>query len=69
MRCVRRLPAAVLSLSMVAAATPALHHGTVAPVDIATTLASILRTNWSSAAVGRVLTAALTPDASQPGRL
>src|SRR5205823_5743810 len=35
---------------------PGTYHGVVAPVDIAATLASLLRINRPSAAVGRVLT-------------
>lgn len=54
------------------------YHGLVAPVDIAATLASLLRINRPSAAVGRVLTEALRPepaesasgaaDSNRPGR-
>ena len=47
---------------------PGTYHGVVAPVDIAATLASMLRVNRPSAAVGRVLTEALKPDVSQPGQ-
>jgi Type I phosphodiesterase / nucleotide pyrophosphatase len=42
-----------------AAFIPGTYHGVVAPVDIASTFASILRINRPSAAVGRVLTEAL----------
>jgi hypothetical protein len=45
-----------------AAFVPGTYHGVVAPVDIAATLASILRINRPSAAVGRVLTEALRPE-------
>lgn len=41
---------------------PGTYHGVVAPVDIVATLASILRINRPSAAVGRVLTEALHPE-------
>jgi hypothetical protein len=41
---------------------PGTYHGIVAPVDIATTFASVLRINRLSAAVGKVLTEALMPD-------
>ena len=41
------------------------YHGVVAPVDIAATLASMLRINRPSAAVGKVLTEALKPDMGQ----
>ena len=48
---------------------PGTYHGVVAPVDIAATLASILRINRPSAAVGRVLTEALHPeDGGEPPR-
>ncbi len=47
---------------------PGTYHGVVAPVDIAATLASMLRINLPSAAVGRVLTEALKPDASSSGQ-
>jgi hypothetical protein len=42
-----------------AAFIPGTFHGVVAPVDIASTLASLLRINRPSAAVGRVLTEAM----------
>lgn len=42
-----------------AAFIPGTYHGVVAPVDIASTFASILRINRPSAAVGRVLTEAM----------
>ncbi len=42
---------------------PGTYHGVVAPVDIAATFASLLRINRPSAAVGRVLTEAIKPDA------
>jgi arylsulfatase A-like enzyme len=42
-----------------AAFVPGTYHGVVAPVDIAATLASLLRINRPSAAVGRVLTEAM----------
>ncbi len=45
-----------------AAFVPGTYHGVVAPVDIAATLASLLRINRPSAAVGRVLTEALRPE-------
>ncbi len=44
---------------------PGTYHGVVAPVDIAATLASMLRINRPSAAVGRVLTEALQPEVSR----
>jgi hypothetical protein len=44
---------------------PGTYHGVVAPVDIAATLASMLRINRPSAAVGKVLTEALKPDVAQ----
>ena len=47
-----------------AAFVPGTYHGVVAPVDIAATLASLLRINWPSAAVGNVLTQAMRPDAA-----
>jgi hypothetical protein len=58
---------------------PGTYHDRVAPVDIASTLASLLRVNQPSAAVGRVLTMALrsesgshseavTPASRQPAR-
>jgi hypothetical protein len=43
---------------------PGTYHGVVEPVDIAATLASILRINRPSAAVGHVRTEAMKPDAS-----
>ena len=43
---------------------PGTYHGVVAPVDIAATLASLLRINRPSAAVGRVLTEAMRPEAA-----
>ena len=46
-----------------AAFIPGTYHGVVAPVDIAATFASLLRINRPSAAVGRVLTEAMHPDA------
>src|SRR6185437_4100211 len=42
---------------------PGTYHGLVAPVDIAATLASLLRINRPSAAVGRVLTEAMRSEA------
>jgi hypothetical protein len=42
---------------------PGTYHGVVAPVDIAATFASLLRINRPSAAVGRVLTEAMRPEA------
>ena len=45
---------------------PGVYHERVAPVDIATTFASLLRVNQPSAAVGRVLTEALKPETA-PG--
>jgi hypothetical protein len=45
-----------------AAFVPGTYHGMVAPVDIAATLASLLRINRPSAAVGRVLTEAMRPE-------
>ena len=47
-----------------AAFVPGTYHGVVAPVDIAATFASLLRINRPSAAVGRVLTEAMRPDAA-----
>ena len=44
---------------------PGTYHGVVAPVDIAATLASMLRINRPSAAVGRVLAEALKPEPAQ----
>jgi Type I phosphodiesterase / nucleotide pyrophosphatase len=41
---------------------PGFYHDRVAPVDIASTFASLLRINQPSAAVGRVLTMALRPE-------
>ena len=41
---------------------PGTYHDRVAPVDMASTLASLLRINQPSAAVGRVLTMAIRPD-------
>ncbi len=43
---------------------PGTYHGVVAPVDIAATLASMLRINRPSAAIGRVLIEALQPEVS-----
>jgi len=43
---------------------PGTYHEMVAPVDIAATLASLLRINRPSAAVGRVLTEAMRPEAA-----
>jgi hypothetical protein len=43
---------------------PGTYQGVVAPVDIAATLASLLRINRPSAAVGRVLTEAMRPEAA-----
>jgi arylsulfatase A-like enzyme len=40
---------------------PATYHGRVAPVDLAATLASLLRVNQPSASVGQVLTQAIDP--------
>jgi len=48
---------------------PGTYHGMVAPVDIAATLASLLRINRPSAAVGRVLTEAMQPDAAGSTRV
>ena len=45
---------------------PGRYHGVVAPVDIVATLASLLRINRPSAAVGRVLTEAMQPDLPVP---
>ena len=45
-----------------AAFLPGTYHGVVAPVDIAATFASLLRVNRPSAAVGRVLTEALSAE-------
>jgi hypothetical protein len=45
-----------------AAFVPGTYHGVVAPVDIAATFSSLLRTNRPSAAVGRVLTEAIKPE-------
>jgi hypothetical protein len=47
-----------------AAFVPGTYHGVVAPVDIAATFASLLRINRPSAAVGRVLTEAMRPEAA-----
>ncbi|ADV81784.1 alkaline phosphatase family protein [Terriglobus saanensis] len=47
-----------------AAFVPGTYHGVVAPVDIAATFASLLRINRPSAAVGRVLTEAIKPEAA-----
>jgi hypothetical protein len=47
-----------------AAFVPGIYHGVVAPVDIAATIASILRINRPSAAVGRVLNEAMRPDST-----
>jgi hypothetical protein len=47
-----------------AAFVPGTYHGVVAPVDIAATFASLLRINRPSAAVGRVLTEAMKPEAA-----
>ena len=44
---------------------PGTYHGVVAPVDIAATLASLLRINRPSAAVGNVLTQAMRPDTAR----
>ncbi len=44
---------------------PGTYHGMVAPVDIAATLASMLRINRPSAATGRVLTEAMQPEGSR----
>ena len=41
---------------------PGTYHGTVAPVDIAATFASLLRINQPSASIGNVLTQAMRPD-------
>ncbi|MFC6644227.1 alkaline phosphatase family protein [Granulicella cerasi] len=43
---------------------PGTYHTAVAPVDIAATFASLLRINRPSAAVGRVVTEALKPEAA-----
>jgi hypothetical protein len=45
-----------------AAFVPGTYHGVVEPVDIAATLASLLRINRPSAAVGHVRTEAMKPD-------
>ncbi len=45
---------------------PGFYHDRVAPVDIATTFASLLRINQPSAAVGHVLTMAIRPETSVP---
>ncbi|MGI4759011.1 MAG: alkaline phosphatase family protein [Janthinobacterium lividum] len=47
---------------------PGTYHGVVAPVDIAATLASMLRINRPSAAVGKVLTEAMKPDTAKAGQ-
>ncbi|MGI4830771.1 MAG: hypothetical protein ACRYFU_21655, partial [Janthinobacterium lividum] len=47
---------------------PGTYHGVVAPVDIAATLASMLRINRPSAAVGKVLTDAMKPDTAKAGQ-
>jgi hypothetical protein len=47
-----------------AAFVPGTYHGVVAPVDIAATFASLLRINRPSAAVGRVLTESMRPEAA-----
>jgi predicted AlkP superfamily pyrophosphatase or phosphodiesterase len=49
---------------------PGIYHDRVAPVDIASTFASLLRVNQPSAAVGRVLTMAIKPEtpAASPTR-
>jgi hypothetical protein len=41
---------------------PGTYHDRVAPVDIAATLASLLRVNQPSACVGHVLTQAIQPE-------
>jgi hypothetical protein len=46
--------------------TPGIYHGRVQPVDLATTLASMLGVNQPSASVGNVLTQALRPQISAP---
>ena len=46
--------------------TPGIYHGRVQPVDLATTLASMLGLNQPSASVGNVLTQALRPQISAP---
>lgn len=43
---------------------PGTYHGVVAPVDIVATFASLLRINRPSAAVGKVLTEAMKPEAA-----
>jgi Type I phosphodiesterase / nucleotide pyrophosphatase len=46
--------------------TPGIYHGRVQPVDLATTLASLLGVNQPSASVGNVLTQALRPQPAAP---
>jgi hypothetical protein len=46
---------------------PGTYHDRVAPVDIASTFASLLRVNQPSAAVGRVLTMAIRPETGSAG--
>ena len=50
-----------------AAFVPGTYHGVVAPVDIAATIASLLRINRPSAAVGRVLTEAMRSESAGSG--
>jgi arylsulfatase A-like enzyme len=47
---------------------PGEYHGRVAPVDLASTLASLAGVNQPSAAVGRVLTEALKPTHAEPAQ-
>jgi arylsulfatase A-like enzyme len=47
---------------------PGIYHDRVAPVDLASTLASLLGINQPSAAVGRVLTMALKPESGTPAQ-
>jgi arylsulfatase A-like enzyme len=54
---------------------PGTYHGRVAPVDLAATLASLLRVNQPSASVGQILTQAIDPgfdsaqDSADPRRI
>ncbi len=48
--------------------TPGTYHGRVEPVDIAATLASLLRINQPSASVGHVLNQAIQPEAKIPSK-
>ncbi|WP_213805031.1 alkaline phosphatase family protein [Granulicella sp. dw_53] len=47
---------------------PGTYHDRVAPIDIASTLASLLRVNQPSAAAGRVLTMAIRPEPAASSR-